>query len=67
MLMSSWLSWIQVNKLLEVQHQRQAGGGWGDGGGDLGRNLGLKMGEQKQLPSPGECDCKRWGEGVEST
>lgn len=37
-----------------------------DEGGDLGRNLRLKMGEQKQLPSPGECDCKRWGEGAES-
>lgn len=32
MLMSSWLSWIQVKKLLEVQHQCQAGGGWEAGG-----------------------------------
>lgn len=66
MLMSSRLSWIQMNKLLEVQHQRQAGGGWEDGGGNLGRNPRLKIGEQKQLPSPGEWDCKRQGEEVES-
>lgn len=28
MLMSSQLSWIQVNKLHEVQHQRQGDGKW---------------------------------------
>lgn len=51
--------------LLEVQHQSERG--MREWRGDLGRNLRFRMGEQEQLLSPGESDCKRLNKDIEVT
>lgn len=47
-----------MNKPLEVQHQRRAGGGWEDGGGP-GEEPEAGNGRAEAAASPGECGCQR--------